>query len=1077
MNTSTHQPNSIVSNSLVSRQNFNTYKLFGNPRTDNGYLYNKTSLTGIPSDGNITIPMNIDTEFVSLVVHWLKDTCKSRKGVTTQMRGIAMDEGVILAHKGVSEVLKRFKVAQSDFHPIDYLKHLGYNVTLEYLPGSEMKGLNTCEFVLYAHFALAEAMMIVDGEMKEQFKGLMKEKSKKEPRFEMTRRLRTVRQVGRGTYNREADSVLLDAVIHFHDFGKKYRLSVSIQDTGAVHGVASYKDLCSSVGIILTDKDNLTKKDKKNIMKVAVDRPDDFDGYALGDLYPYDALENNAKKFREIYSLLGIEDYYQPPRLTIGATIRDLFQAVLLNHLGINPDDKKEKYELLEKFQRPASAGSLKQNPTLTRSLSSKVQGGRCRNNRSTVIKLEGAIVDLDLSGAYSEAQRSQLYPLGVPEILDFEANSENNEYWTLRQFLKEYGDDLVDGLWFARVSTSEPLKCVQDISASWFIDSVGEDILKMSKYAAIEKSDTEKQGVEFEVDEGELKILNHEILNGTVTYNFIEWLDYVATSKLKKELLDKLLVKSAMVYPKSWRVNSFEELKKNYKSHKDKNKINRIGRGKHKKLRKVDGECHAWYAVNLGELLIDDLAANRKIAQKVHGKKSPLDVLFKLCNNTLYGDMTSKFFDSANVVVGNQITDNCRFAVWYMEKGLYGVEPITDGCAFDLNKVVYPIDESRRLNGENVVNLYREKDERSIRLNRALKLAPLGGYDRIDLDWIPYTVSKKVGEEVYEKTTSYAPSLKLIKGDVIEELKPVIVEIEPPKAKVDGEQVVISTPSIQWVNRVAMEHLQKVFPNVSVLHKPTNSLKPELGDDGKPVKNYVPRVGMFEFEMKDFYNLGVFHGSANYLFENPNGQVVKMRAYETKKEHESVSLKNGELLITDRYGESNNPAKDFLNQLKHPESVVRQSVFVKDAILKPSDYKHSCDKWDEMMLDPGDSFYKCGLLREFSLSQFTFKTFEQYISWKKVINRAKNKFGQSIERFFINEDNTLNYSLMIETVDKMIDEGVLHPFEHLDKHRNIGRRENLNHPQLETLLQVKNKLLTPDEVTMYDWREQNIDD
>ncbi|MEO0968266.1 MAG: hypothetical protein AAFX80_07980, partial [Cyanobacteria bacterium J06639_18] len=56
-----------------------------------------------------------------------------------------------------------------------------------------------------------------------------------------------------------------------------------------------------------------------------------------------------------------------------------------------------------------------------------------------------------------------------------------------------------------------------------------------------------------------------------------------------------------------------------------------------------------------------------------------------------MYGDMVSKYFMTSNPVVGNNITARARCLAWFMEKGLHGWQSITDGCAFELNGVLYP--------------------------------------------------------------------------------------------------------------------------------------------------------------------------------------------------------------------------------------------------------------------------------------------------------------------------------------------------------------------------------------------------
>ena len=143
--------------------------------------------------------------------------------------------------------------------------------------------------------------------------------------------------------------------------------------------------------------------------------------------------------------------------------------------------------------------------------------------------------------------------------------------------------------------------------------------------------------------------------------------------------------------------------------------------------------------------------------------------------------------------------------------------------------------------------------------------------------------------------------------------------------------------------------------------------------------------------------------------------------------------------------------------QLRSPKTVARQMTFVKDAILKVSDYKNRLATWEDLGLLPGDSFYKPGLLREFSLSQFTFQSLGQYNAWDKAIFRAKEDYGQSLEMYFLNDDGTLDYEEMLKTVDRMISDGVDKPFHVLSKSRHDWK--TLGHPSKETYGRVKELL------------------
>jgi hypothetical protein len=122
--------------------------------------------------------------------------------------------------------------------------------------------------------------------------------------------------------------------------------------------------------------------------------------------------------------------------------------------------------------------------------------------------------------------------------------------------------------------------------------------------------------------------------------------------------------------------------------------------------------------------------------------------------------------------------------------------------------------------------------------------------------------------------------------------------------------------------------------------------------------------------------------------------------------------------------------------------------------------------------------------MQEFSLSQFTFQTYEQYINWKKVIEKAKMKQKQSLEGYFLNEDCTLNLQALCEWVDKAIANGVMNPFDELkNPHRHDRRTEKtvkaqttktetrgkrlkevvtIEHPHLETLNSLKEQLNNP---------------
>jgi hypothetical protein len=62
-------------------------------------------------------------------------------------------------------------------------------------------------------------------------------------------------------------------------------------------------------------------------------------------------------------------------------------------------------------------------------------------------------------------------------------------------------------------------------------------------------------------------------------------------------------------------------------------------------------------------------------------------------------------------------------------------------------------------------------------------------------------------------------------------------------------------------------------------------------------------------------------------------------------------------------------------------------------------------------------------LLREFSLNQFTFRTYEQYRSWEREWKRLLDATGQSYEAFFLT-DGKVDVRAMVKEIDIRIRRG-----------------------------------------------------
>jgi hypothetical protein len=960
------------------------------------YIYPDTPVVD-PKGQSAYLPIEIDTEFFHLDydINHAGQFKRVQKTLTNQLRPIAVEEALIFAHPDISDIA-RHPVFSSGFSVVDYLQALGHDASLRRV--NSPIGRNEYPMLmtdLYGFFLVAELFRIFTGVFLDDIKNITLHPGKQS--IDQGRRTIASNTLHKGY----SPWIELPWILTLNNY--EYQVCISLFDTCAVHGNSSYKNFCTNSGLKLEYKDLFTKAEMADMYRMYIERAIHFDLYSTGDLSNYKALLMNAENSKLIYKSLGLENYFTPPRFTIGATVAKMIEASILKMFAHHSyiETGYTKSALIKEFCSYSTASWLKKKTTTTACYNSKVDGGRCRNNRPTDVHINGVICDTDISGCYGEGLRAQLYPLGKPVVLEYPINSPLNDYKTLRQFLKKYGKELVPGLWQARVSTRESytLKYPQDFIVSWIPPK---DISKMI-------TDSEAPGADEwwnEDNVGLTKIFTNEVHLGLIQHDFIQWLNEVATSRQRKELLDNLMVVTTLFYPKSEQVDSIERLVRCHQTHTGKNTASIKAQKRKTTEIMTRQECHAWYGVNVGEMLVNLLLIERK----KHPKDSPLNILYKLCINTAYGDFVSQFFKISNVCVGNNITARARALAWYMEKGLYGFQTITDGCAFDLNNVLYSKNE-RKVTGESTVNLYAKNEGRNN------PKEPLGDVDYIELTPI------KVFNEQKQK----------------DELKGCIVLYH------GGQSTFLSLKETQkWLDTKVAEHLRNLFPNVDVLHQLTKDV---YGNE---------RIGQFEFEAKGIYNSAAFHGTANYVLSIETQNKVRMRSY-TAKEHTSFELAADDLQVL---REDYHPSNEFLAMLQeNPQRVKRSEVYINTKILKIRDWRRNYTSWQYSEAFPGCTVENAALLRELSLSQFTFQTHEQYKAWSKEADTLRRRYGQSYEMFFVNEEGYLDYQRLVNEVDAAIRTGKMSFLDGLDKRKAHMYRNYQAHPQLAALEVAQSQL------------------
>jgi hypothetical protein len=897
----------------------------------------------------VAFPFNWDSEFVNQSDPF-ENPVAQRFYVTTQIRSPYLQSGVIYCHPDMlsTERELRHPVSIHDFVFLDYLNHLGFNVECHHTQiDDEFRQLPRFDVVLYAHFALVDIIPLATTENAvDELVSLFKQ-----GKFEMGRRLiaRTKKFNGAILPYR----IVLD--------GHPFRLCIKVVDTAALHGIAGYKDIAKNVGFELNAKElahELAPNGKRWIEQMDrfyFERPNDYDDYALGDLYITDLLKKNGRIFHHIFNELHIGDHWRHQRMSIGQAVADIIKARVTTIVqNEDLDDLTGNHNAVSLSYKHREKDPL--------ALLSKVDGGRCRSNAPIIARLFGALVDTDIGGAYATGMTPIPLVLGRVRLKSWGKSAPNIDRKpdlapcpNLKSWLARYENRLEDRTWFARIHTRELLEFEQDLFASWF------DYAQVDKAKAREDDSLTLGAARPET--GEIAIFAREIRNGTLTSDLLEVARRTMSARQYNEFVNKTVVRAVAYVFKSDYVKpeDFNSAQSEYK----------------------------WTSATLGEILSDVARAKRG----QYPKGSSLNSLYKLISNTSYGDSVSRFFETSSTIAGSNVTAIVRSFLYLSEKGLNLVGSITDGQLFDLNKVVYP--KRGSLNLERFTRAYamssRELD------NSYIQLKPI------------------VGKHI--KTNLNDGEVELM----------VVGTGEVYKGKA----------AEQFINDKSLEHLRRLFPDVSLLND-TFKVVDSFDNENETVL-YRDRNGLFEFEMKAFVKAASIHGSANYqhigYFEDDDNKGVyiektktKARSYSDKDIYRAFTINSdGELKPLELYNGSN-PANHLLQQLKErPRAVDILPPFIRSMILKPNMYKRIVKYNENEMLAPGDTVYMKGRPRAFSLKQFTFGDYNQYKHWNRENNRMKNKYGLSFELYFINDDGrTIDYLTMIETIDKLVRQGVV---------------------------------------------------
>jgi hypothetical protein len=838
-------------------------------------------------------------------------------------------------------------------------------------------------------------------------------------------------------------------------------------------------------------------EEKKKLEKVL----NPFISYAMGDVASlHDAIVGFGKQTYEIYKSLGTTIDYRFPASTVGSTVANILLSVIKKQFRdieveaskleecatILKMKKRSKGftteaigELIEASFKKASAVNLAKVNNKS-ALLAKVIGGRVISKSAIFISGEGVFPDLDVAGAYPWGMKSQPLPLGNPRIWPDSGTRESEDKMpTLEEFFAKHGSELVDGCW-------KLLFSVLDDSGNPIPNPVDQDFFPTWTPSPSFKSkqNTDASG-DWVTKSDKVKYYRREILNSPLTSDSKDILDYVICEENRKHIMKYGRVIAYMYYPKSKLVGNAYQFVEAYINHKASGSKD---------------ELEAWIKYDVGSLISDKLIDSRKywkqwtnmyellkkenvfdtesfkklnvdiqravqvliekeslgsserkslqdfIDDAMVRKKHPLDSVFKTVANTIYGDLTSKYFNISLPMCGEGITSRIRCLIYMLETSCRCTNIITDGGFFEANSVNYPYEEVKysKKTKEDIVTIHPLTDKNTFSsLDKKTKkeqdsykvrVAPIGGYDKIL--WAD------------DETTD-------------------IIFIK------DGNAIRRNMEeATEYICKLAIEHIYKSFdPRIKILvseHK-------------------------FKFEAKGIVKRFANHGTANYyceggehgsypMIENSDGTKtrrpwsVTFRSY--KPDFRDKNLREFFVQLLDK--------PNCLERLAYSTISYRTTILTVEKYAAAREVQNS--KLAASILQPGDTEIMAQMFREFTPSVFRYHNREQEKSCENfntdmrdvgnpLVEMSKKVFyGQSYEGLpqFLGKSQTreydddgneiltpeyLRYRDMMIFMDKLVASG-----EFLKMDKSLFRP----HPLIHQFRKAKADLLI-------DWTKTNI--
>lgn len=648
----------------------------------------------------------------------------------------------------------------------------------------------------------------------------------------------------------------------------------------------------------------------------------------------------------------------EKPAMTKGAKVAMMFRKVLDTLCVVSEDfpeiaDLRERAKSITDLMKVYGCQQLlESDPALTKRHLAIVQGGRIKHEvPAQSLFSEEPIVSMDLQSCYGMALINLFVPIGHPSLIYFPMNRPE-EWMTLGKFLKKFGHELVDLCWYAVIDTCDSqLSFCQNLIYSKYLNKADKPEREL------EAHDNESFKEDDSHIKGQFMLLEKEIKNGILTSTILAILKNVCSSQEWGELMRKIRIKAAMIYPRSQMMEyegpqTFVEWQEALR--KQPRRLTTIFDISGHSVQ--DRRPGPWVKFPLKTFISPLVEARMKLKAEMksllgdpskeaeYNNKDAMQRALKGVINTVYGVLASPYFSISSPCAANNITAMARGACWMMATASAGIKSITDGTDCKLNYVCF----SRIHNPSmNTISHLAQPHLLADRTRFRIKRAPLGSQGDPNVKW-EWT---RKGQDVY----------LTFKGQ----------EHLPKEA-------------VTIIEKLYKEHIFDFFRFCKHIE--------EL--------EWARRFGI---ECKVLGYGYASHGLADYLIGSFNGEgraeLIKARGHKLYETHYDPKTEQP----------MQSPMKTILEDLFkcRPLKAGIQANYTKPC--SAGEYLTRMTLRDHGIL-PGDTITKSVRPKLITVSEFSFQTLKSRLSWEKYYNYLNRVYGCGLEKPYLDEQGCLKH-------------------------------------------------------------------